>query len=366
MSEQQLQAEVPGEPNLDVPSTARPRLNRFRHPFTRDPAGGRPVSRDIPEGHLRDTTYRRDAIYRRCLAVADVGSAAVAVLIGVPMLGHDALHPLALLALPLVLVVGKLSGLYDRDEYLLRKTTLDEVPTLFSVATLYTLLIWLSGDLILDGHFGRDQVVGVWGLLFACMVGTRALARAVARRAVTEERCVVLGDLETATWISRRLDAAPGLKARVVARWPLEGEGDPNAANGGHGHNGNGHNGNGRNGNGRNGNGQRATLKLLLDVERVERAIIAPRGAVSDDLLNTTRHLKSLGVRVSLLPRLLEVVGSSVEVDDVDGITMLGMRRYGLSRSSRAVKRSFDIVAGGAAAARPLSAPGRDRSRDQA
>jgi lipopolysaccharide/colanic/teichoic acid biosynthesis glycosyltransferase len=53
-------------------------------------------------------------------------------------------------------------------------------------------------------------------------------------------------------------------------------------------------------------------------------------------------------MRVSLLPRLLEVVGSSVEVDDVDGIAMLGMHRYGLSRSSQAVKRAFDILAGGA------------------
>ena len=53
-----------------------------------------------------------------------------------------------------------------------------------------------------------------------------------------------------------------------------------------------------------------------------------------------------MGLRVSVLPRLPEVVGSSVELDDVDGITLLGMRRFGLSRSSRAVKRSFDFVGG--------------------
>ena len=54
-----------------------------------------------------------------------------------------------------------------------------------------------------------------------------------------------------------------------------------------------------------------------------------------------------MGLRVSVLPRLPEVVGSSVELDDVDGITLLGMRRFGLSRSSRAVKRSFDFVGAG-------------------
>ena len=144
----------------------------------------RPRSGEIPEGRLRGAIYRRDAIYRRALALADLASAAIAVLIGVPILGNDGLNPIALLALPLVLVVGKLTGLYDRDEHLIRKTTLDEVPTLFWVATLYALLIFLAGDLIVDGGFGRDQAVGVWALLFASMVTIRALARNVARRAL--------------------------------------------------------------------------------------------------------------------------------------------------------------------------------------
>ena len=49
-------------------------------------------------------------------------------------------------------------------------------------------------------------------------------------------------------------------------------------------------------------------------------------------------------MRVSVLPRMFEVVGSAVEFDDVDGMTMLGVRRFGLSRSSRLLKRTFDIV----------------------
>jgi lipopolysaccharide/colanic/teichoic acid biosynthesis glycosyltransferase len=50
-------------------------------------------------------------------------------------------------------------------------------------------------------------------------------------------------------------------------------------------------------------------------------------------------------VRVSVLPRMFEVVGSAVEFDDVDGMTVLGIRRFGLSRSSRLLKRVFDFVA---------------------
>ena len=44
---------------------------------------------------------------------------------------------------------------------------------------------------------------------------------------------------------------------------------------------------------------------------------------------------------------MLEVVGSSVEFDHLDGLTMLGVRRFGLTRSSRALKRAFDLVGAG-------------------
>ena len=122
--------------DLDDPAPSFPSFPRTRRFVPRNPALG-----EIPEGRLQGAIYRRDAIYRRALAIADVASAAIAVLVGVPILGNDALNPAALLALPLLLVVGKLTGLYDRDENLVRKTTLDEVPTLFWVATLYALLI---------------------------------------------------------------------------------------------------------------------------------------------------------------------------------------------------------------------------------
>jgi exopolysaccharide biosynthesis polyprenyl glycosylphosphotransferase len=75
--------------------------------------------------------------------------------------------------------------------------------------------------------------------------------------------------------------------------------------------------------------------------------IIAPGwGADADagETLNLVRTLKAIGVRVSVLPRMLEVVGSSVEFDDLHGVTLMGVRRFDLSRSSAALKRMFDVV----------------------
>jgi exopolysaccharide biosynthesis polyprenyl glycosylphosphotransferase len=323
MPEQQLQLEHV-EPRPRAPLRPLPRVRRLRRRLTGLPLRRRLAQEGISEGRRPEASYRRDATYRGTLALADVFSAAIAVLIGVPILGQDAVNPLALIALPLVLVAGKLTGLYAHDEYLVRKSTLEEIPTLFWVATLYALLIWLAGDLIVEGKFGRDQAVGVWALLFFSMLGTRALARCVARAVSVEERCLVVGDAETAGWISGRFAQASGVKTRVVGRVPLEPE-TPSS-------------------NGIPVLGNATALGPILKEHRVERAIIAPGGTVSDDLLNTILHLKSLGMKVSVLPRLLEVVGSSAEVDDVDGITLLGMHRYGLGRFSRAIKRTLDIV----------------------
>jgi exopolysaccharide biosynthesis polyprenyl glycosylphosphotransferase len=90
--------------------------------------------------------------------------------------------------------------------------------------------------------------------------------------------------------------------------------------------------------------GDMSTLGMVLAGDDIERAIIAFDGPDSDDLLHTIRLVKALGVKVSVLPRLLEVVGSASTYDDIDGLPLLGVKRYGLSRSSDLLKRTVDIV----------------------
>ena len=305
----------------------RRRLRALRLPFLSAPdsgAGG--GAREIPEGGANEATFRRDAIYRRSLGVADVVSAAIAVFIGVLLLGDDAISPAAFAAVPLVVLVGKLAGLYDRDEHLVKKGTLDEAPQLFWVATLYTLIIYLAGDYVVEGPFGRDQALGLWGLLFASMLVTRCAARRLARSLAPEERCLVVGDHERAAWLAHKVSGTPGVKTRIVGRVPLEP--DPPGANG------------------LPIVGEFDTLGLALAEHDIDRVIIAPTGADADHILDAIRLVKALGVKVSVLPRLFEVVGSSVEFDQIDGVTLLGVRRYGLSRSSMLLKRSLDVTAG--------------------
>jgi lipopolysaccharide/colanic/teichoic acid biosynthesis glycosyltransferase len=60
--------------------------------------------------------------------------------------------------------------------------------------------------------------------------------------------------------------------------------------------------------------------------------------------LELIRSAKALGVRVSLMPTVMAVVGVRAVFDEVHGLSLLGIPRFGLSQSSWALKRTFDVV----------------------
>jgi lipopolysaccharide/colanic/teichoic acid biosynthesis glycosyltransferase len=60
--------------------------------------------------------------------------------------------------------------------------------------------------------------------------------------------------------------------------------------------------------------------------------------------MDLVRGAKATGARVSILPDVLAAVGSSVVFDDLGGMPLLGVPRFGLSRSSSYLKRAFDLA----------------------
>jgi exopolysaccharide biosynthesis polyprenyl glycosylphosphotransferase len=279
---------------------------------------------NFDEGGSPHSAVAREAVYRRLLALADLIAATAAFTITIPVIGSDSLGIWVVVAIAMVVPVCKLMGLYDRDEHIVHKSTLDEAPALFVVAALYTLLAFLAGAAIVEGTFGREQAVFLWGLLFFLMMFGRLGARSLAERLVPEERCLILGNAEAAHWLSTKLERSSA-STRVVGRVPLNP--DDTSFNElpllGH----------------------FDDLTGLLEQYGVDRALIAPGSGDTDlRLLHVIRVVKRLGVRVSVLPRLFEVVGTAYEIDEVEGATLLGVRRHGLSRSSWWIKRSFDLV----------------------
>ncbi len=261
----------------------------------------------------------RDRCYRRLLVAGDVVAVALALAIGVPFLGRDdVLTPLVLVAVPLMVLLGKVLGLYDRDELVLRKTTLDEVPKLFQVATLTALMLSLGASVAISGEMGHKQTLGFWLLLAVLLPLARCAARAIAWRAAEPERCLLVGDPAACDRAIGKIEDSPGVHADVVAQIDLESAADVDDA---------------------------AAVLALVSTERdVHRVVIAPPANDQGEVLNLIRVAKNLGLKVSVLPRMLEVVGSSVEFDDLEGVNVLGVRRFGLTRSSWLIKRGLDVL----------------------
>ena len=263
---------------------------------------------------------------RRSLAAADALAVTVAVLGAMRLDGGHALHPVALLALPFVVLVAKLLGIYDRDELLVNRATLDEVPTLFQLATLCALAFTVLQGALVSGRLTVEAIVALWGAIFLLTFVLRAVARRLVRAAYPPERCLFVGSDASAIRLRGKLESCAG-RAELVGRMSLtaiQADDVPAAT---------------------------AALRRTLAELRVQRVVIEPTEPVVEATLDFVREAKVSGVHVSLLPRVLEVVGTSIEVDDVDGITLLGVRRFGLSRSSAMVKRAFDLILGGAVAA---------------
>jgi exopolysaccharide biosynthesis polyprenyl glycosylphosphotransferase len=286
-----------------------------------------------PEG-LVSSVRVRHVVLKGALPGVDLLAGAVAMTVATTVMRIDADQRGATLAtvltLPAIVLFACLGGLYERDHQLLHKTTLEEAPRLFQVAGLYSLVTWLLADAT-GLELRSPQAGAMWALLFALMLTGRGLGRVAIRQLSAPERCLVVGDARSAAKMHRKLALSFSAKATVVGRVALDealadsrsGEVLPPVL------------------------GTLDRLPETLIDHHVDRVIVVLNGC--DDSLDVIRLVKTLGVPVSVLPRVLEVIGSSFEFDDVDGLGLLGLRSCELPRSIRARKRSLDVTLGGLA-----------------
>lgn len=305
-----------------MPETETTTRTERRGRFTRTGApllaSAEPPVRRIEEASAGRRVAGRDARYRRLLALADAAAATAALLVAVVALGDDRLLPGALLVVPLALGVARLHGLYERDELLICRTTLEETPRLFGFATLCALLILMLQPAIVTGHLGDAELATVWATLLGGALLARRAARSAARRTTAAERILFVGDPGAYGRLRAKL-ARPGISAQLVGRMAPARIRGPRPGAG------------------------RTHLSELIDELEADRVVIAPTGLTGDEMLDFVRAAKAVGVRVSFLPHVLDVVGASVVLDDVHGLPVMGVRRFGLSRSSVLLKRAFDV-----------------------
>jgi exopolysaccharide biosynthesis polyprenyl glycosylphosphotransferase len=306
-----------------------PRLDHARGRTGRSSGGARVVAMRYG---------RRDATVRRLLALADLGALVVASGIALLLVsGQPDFFLWGLATLPVWIVVFKAYGLYDRDMKRINHTSVDDLPWIFHAALLGSLLLFAFY------HFTQPSNIdmGVLALFLASVVlaitGMRALARRLAVRALGPERVVLIGDGDEIAALAQKMRAhreygvePVGLVSRVGASSSgsdLPSLGDIAGFN----------------------------LKRAIREHGVERIVVAHQDFGEGAMLDLMRASRELSVKVSVLPQLFYVLGPSVAVDDVEGLTVLGINPPVLARSSRFLKRSMDLA--GSAALLLVTAP---------
>jgi exopolysaccharide biosynthesis polyprenyl glycosylphosphotransferase len=310
-----LALQIDAEP--DVGRLASPwfrhRSGRFR-PNTVEVADAR-ARIPIFEGRPQERTRVREGLQRHALMLADVLAASIALTVSFTALGEPPSAVFVLLALPAIVVINKAAGLYDRDELVLHKTTLEEAPALLQIAGLFSLTVGLVQSQAAPDRLSPPQVLLMWAGMLALLLCGRLAARSIARHVTTVERCLVIGNADSVEVVRTKLGMSHA-KADVVATMELSPQAPEIDLHG---------------------------FREVVTSLRVDRVIVAPLQSDPVGLLDVIRVGKAIGLRVSLMPRLFEVVGSAVAFDQLDGLTILGVRTAGLGRSSRLLKRGFDI-----------------------
>lgn len=287
-------------------------------------ARGAPIRLPLIGAPLRRTTLRRASRVRVALVTADglaAGLAPAALAAAFP--GNAVFTPASLALIPLLWLLARILGLYHKDEVRLRQTSLDEVPALFQLATLYALAVWTTRHATVAGGMSGAHVMTLLVVFFATAFCLRVLARGVTRRLVSPERCLVVGETAAAQRLTRALGAGAH-NARVIGSIPCD---SPVAE-------------------------QTTFLDLsqgtalatIVETKAIDRVLVAPRYPDTGHVLALVHAAKSIGVRVTLVPFLGEIVGASAELESVGGMSMLGLPHLDLSLSARVIKRSMDLI----------------------
>ena len=349
-----MPAKRPSREPAELPPEGRPRSDglQARAPSSNaaDPAA-RPTGPDGAGRELRGLGPRsgppitelesppavlaRDAVYRRVLLAADVVAVLCTLALSLVIIGGGPWPAVALLAVPLVIGLNKGAGLYDRDELLIRKSsTLDELPTIVHVSTLVALLAAIGDASGLQLGLGGPALLTLWLGQVVLLALFRTAARSTAMRWTPAERCLIVGDADVWAEVRRKLAASPHMNSRVCGYVPMDDRiraDDPQPL------------------------GAYKDLDCVVRQHDVHRVIVAPSASGADESLDVVRRAKALGVRVTVVPRILEVVGSLAAFDDIDGMTVLGVRHFGLAPSAAIFKRALDVT--GAAAGLLVTAP---------
>jgi exopolysaccharide biosynthesis polyprenyl glycosylphosphotransferase len=284
--------------------------------------------RATPRSAVGERHGHRDYVIRRLLAVADFCGILVALLAAAaldPLPGSDLGVVLwGLVLFPMWLFLFKLYGLYDRDLKRVSHSTVDDVPWLFHGVVIGTLLTWLAFKAMPPGKLPFISILSFGVIALLAVLACRSFVRGMAVRVLGAERVVLVGNERMAQVLIRKMRAHPeyGLEPIGVVLY-----GDSSDApcglpvlNGSD------------------------DIAEIARTHRADRLVISHADLAEEQVLDVVRRCKPLAIKVSLLPQVFDALGPSVEIDDVEGVTLLGINPPVLGRSSRTMKRCLDLL----------------------
>ena len=94
--------------------------------------------------------------------------------------------------------------------------------------------------------------------------------------------------------------------------------------------------------------GEVSDISAVVSRHDVRRIIVSPAADDDPSLVSALRADERLAAEVCVIPRMRELAMAvpASYLDEVWGIPIIPMRKYGLRRSGRALKRSFDLAGG--------------------
>jgi exopolysaccharide biosynthesis polyprenyl glycosylphosphotransferase len=259
---------------------------------------------------------RRDAA-RVLLMAADAAAVAVAFGIGLQFVHGAVLRPESILAIPAIVLMARLLGMYSREGGGLSWSTLNEFPQHFQLVTLLALLASLLGDRLVEPGWSAGTTVALWVSLLVVLPLARAIVRIVPAK-VAPERCLVVGDPGRASRVRRTIEGLSAGRRRAVIAWVAPDQlTEPDSYE---------------------------VLGELAKHHGIDHVVLAPAVIDTVEVVGLMRYLEGLDVRVTLMPRLMEVASATIASDGLGTAVGLEVRRLGLSRTQRILKRGFDLV----------------------
>lgn len=283
-------------------------------------------------GRVKD----RGWVARRALAAADLSALTLA--FGFSLLVYAGSGPVNVvsneielgifaISLPFWLIMANIYGLYGSDDERTDHSTADDLVRVFHLVTVGTWLLFVIVVFTGLANPSLTRLVSFW--LFAVVLVTtgRAFARSLVRHSdAFVQNTVIVGAGVVGQLLARKVLQHPEYGINVVGfvdTNPRErGEGlGPLALL-----------------------GEPEELPALVRQHDIDRVIVAFSNDSHDASLELIRSLDGLDVRVDIVPRLFEVLGTDVGVHTVEGVPLLGLPANRLSKSSLLMKRGFDLV----------------------